>query len=1320
MRLLRSTLALPASLALAVAALSLAPAPTGADVPFPTCQGPACTDPTDYGSYLFLAPGQALPNDFGGGDAWKYQPTTGMNIVGAWQTTTGRPDVRSAILDSGIRWNNRDLAKKVWLNVGELPNPCAQVPPGVTGRLAYDCNGDAVVNVTDWAGAAVPDANGNGFLDAQDLIRRYSDGVDDDGNGYPDDVAGWDFQQSDNDANDEVDYGHGTGEGEDGVGEANNGTSFPGVAPSAMFVPLKVADSFIAVDTEFAQAVVYAVDIQVDVISEALGTVSGGPASQAAIDYAYRRGIPIIASAADEQSRHHNLPANLEHTIWVNSIRDVDGTFALPPTDPAQRYLTLNGCTNNGGRAWVAISSTACSSEATGRSGGLSLLLVSHGKNLIERGLFSPYPGLATPFSAEEFRQLFRRSAQDVDQSADLSLQIGILGMVIQNYLGAPPQFPFTTTNFPTQAGWDQFTGFGRPDATKLLDVSNDTMPPEADLSGSLLWFDTVDPVRTPSVAVKGSAAAVRTGGSFIYTVEVGCGIQPTSFTTIGSGSSLVALQKATLAMWNPAATAAACGFDPAARITGDPDSHSVQLRLLVQDSRGNVGEDRRTVAIDHDATQKFAPRWLGASGESSSALADVDRDGVLDIVQGTASGALHVLRGSDGSELPGFPVYTDALPVHLSPGFATGAVPIPHEAIVASIAADDLDGDGSVEIVAAGMKGQLYVWDAHGRRRAGFPVRTNPAYSASGTLDRFNDADRGIASAPTLADLDAPGVDPKLEIVFGGLDGFLYAFRANGAPVAGFPVRLADPAKVTVDPATGRATPKAGSNAQERLRKVLSSPAIGDLDGDGSPEIVIATNEEYSPDGPGFSADSTLFQTLLDASTQLGIDLGGFSTDTASRVYTVHADGNLHAGGPFRTGWPARVPLLLPGLLPTVATGTPGSPALADLDGNGSLAVAIFSGAGPVILLDADANPVLGSVGGAPRVLAIDFPGGGFPNVPATAGTGDAPFFGALGSGAFGDLTGDGLPEYVAPTGGVRALLDVGVAGSQEFGDHSITAWNPITGLVLPAFPRKMDDMQFLASPGIADVDGDGHAEVIQGSGAYLVHAFRADGSEPAGWPKFTHGWMIPAPTAGDVDGDGLIEVVSSSREGFLYVWDTPAPSTESAVQWQGFGRDRRNTKNMESGVLNTATAGDPIAGLRWALESIDLDLRARIAAAPASSPLRMVSGASLRFTIVALEQDRADVAAAMMRFVDYYLTQPLAAKPLLADLRARLVDALASATQRGVAAISCTAGDAACQADVAAASARVALGDQYAAQQLPSAAVLSYAKALAIVAKY
>ncbi|MCC6640255.1 MAG: S8 family serine peptidase, partial [Deltaproteobacteria bacterium] len=401
--------------ALSIFVLVAAP-PALAEVPYPACQAPACTDPADYASYLFLAPG-VLPNDFdpGSGDGWKFSPATGMNVIGAWQRSTGRPDVFVAVLDSGIEWDRRTLAKTTALNTGELP-----LPPGCA---AYDCNGDGVVNVGDYPN--VPDANGNGFRDGQDMIRFYADGADDDGNGHVDDIAGWDFYQNDNDPSDDTRYGHGTGEASDQVDEANDGSGFPGVAPSSMFVPLRVADSFIGVDVDFAQAVVYGVDRGAAVISEALGTITASQVSQAAIDYAYRRGVPIIASAADEQSRHHNYPANFEHTLWVNSIRNGDGTFVEQKND----YTIQNGCTNHGGRAWTAISSTSCSSEATGRSGGISLLLVSHGRNLIDRGLLAPYPGndAAHPFSAEEVRQLFRASADDVDHSANPGLAMNQL-----------------------------------------------------------------------------------------------------------------------------------------------------------------------------------------------------------------------------------------------------------------------------------------------------------------------------------------------------------------------------------------------------------------------------------------------------------------------------------------------------------------------------------------------------------------------------------------------------------------------------------------------------------------------------------------------------------------------------------------------------------------------------------------------------------------------------------------------------------------------------------------------------------------------------
>ncbi len=1158
--------------------------PARADVPFPTCAQAGCSDASDFGSYLFIAPG-GLPNDYApnSGDAWKYAPDSGMDIIGVWETTTGRPDVVDAVLDSGIQWDRRDLARMLWLNAAELPVP--------EGCASQDCNGDGFVSVDDFA-AACADSNGTGFCDGQDLIVAHSNGIDEDGNGYLDDIAGWDFLDDDNDPSDDVRYGHGSGEASDQVAEANNGSGFPGFAPSSLFLPLKVADSFVALDTDFAQAVVYATDRGVSVISEALGSVSATPTGQAAIDYAYRRGIPIIASAADEESRHHNYPANYEHTIWVNSVRNGDGTFL---DEKLNGFDLLNGCTNYGGRAWVAIPSASCSSEATGRGAGLTLLLVSHARNQIDRDLFSPYPGLATPFSAEEVRQLLRASARDVDHSDDLSIVPAFGGTLLGLILSAPALgLQFGSSRFPTLPGWDQFTGWGRPDGPALLSlVTNTTIPPEVDLSGSLRWFESVDPARSPSVDVRATLRAVRAGNDFGWTLEVGCGVQPTAYSPIASGTATAAIEGGVLASWDPTSTAAACGFDPAAPIEL-PDAHTVTLRLRATDSLGNTGEDQRTLSIHTDSTLRFV-RFLGGSGESSPVLADVDRDGVLDVVQGTADGALRAIDGTTGADLSGFPVFTEPLAVHASPAYAGGEVPVPREGIVAALAADDLDGDGRVEIVATGTEGRVYVFDDHGARRPGFPVRTDPAFSDPANRDRLNDTDPGIAGAPTLADLDG---DAVLEILTSALDGHLYAWRADGSPVPGFPVRLADPGKVSVDPATGEATPLPGVDARERAAKSLSSPAVGDLDGDGSIEVVVATNEEYGEGVPTYAIESPTLATLSQIP---GID-DALTFDVAGRVYAVHHDGNLHPGSPFVAGWPAQVPLIAPGVLPTVGTGTPGSPALADVDGNGTLETAIFGAIGPVVLLASDGSPHLGDLGGAQRVLAVDFPAG-FPNVPEGAGSADAPFFGALGSGAFGDLTGDGLPEYVAPTGGLRKLLDVAAPAWQDrvdpsdatrviegFAHHQITAWDPLSGAPLDAFPRLMDDMQFIASPALGDVDGDALADVVQGSGAYLVRAYRADGTTPPGFPKLTHGWHIASPALGDVDGDGRTEVVATTREGWLFVWDTQGAA--DALPWARYGRDRRNSKNLASGVANVAPEVDELAGLGWTLEAIDAEV--------------------------------------------------------------------------------------------------------------------------------
>src|SRR6185437_6499997 len=139
------------------------------------------------------------------------ETASGMSIDLAWRHTIGDDSVHIAVTDSGIEWDDADLVDKVWLNPKELqnhkPTQADGSACGGTGELAvYDCNGDGVFSVSDYAsstnlsppasaGHPLGDKNGNGILDPGDLILNFSDGVDDDGNGFVDDIAGWDFMK---------------------------------------------------------------------------------------------------------------------------------------------------------------------------------------------------------------------------------------------------------------------------------------------------------------------------------------------------------------------------------------------------------------------------------------------------------------------------------------------------------------------------------------------------------------------------------------------------------------------------------------------------------------------------------------------------------------------------------------------------------------------------------------------------------------------------------------------------------------------------------------------------------------------------------------------------------------------------------------------------------------------------------------------------------------------------------------------------------------------------------------------------------------------
>jgi hypothetical protein len=1158
---------------------------------FPWPKRPQGVTPTQYAKYDHT-PATKVPtrpaNWDNGGASWKLTSARagtpsvnrnpqelcgveGNSVDAAWKTTTGRPTTIIAITDSGIEWCRTSIVDKIYLNRGALPAPenehghtkswLAAHGHHVADADRYDLNGDGVFNVRDYARdprVTKPYFCGS-FISPEDLIRtfgtkggRYYYGHHRQRPaGFTEAIAGWNFLDNNNNPYDDVHYDHGSGEAEDATGAADVSGGDPGTCPNCMVLPIRVGESFIADSDNFAQGVMFAVDSGASVIQEALGSYDITSVTQQAINYALQHGVPIVASAADEEAEHHNLPGYLPHTIVVNSVTESATELGIPIQTPLS-YLHLNGCTNYGANIAVTVESSSCSSEATGKTGGIVGLAESAARDAVARHTLAAYPGLRTvggarvPLSVNEVQQLVTMTADDVD-FATAAPPYG----APKNYLELSP---LPTRRYPTLPGYDMYTGYGRINAASIVRrIARGDIPPEASLDGQ--WFRTFTTHQT--ITVRGMVGAVR-AAHYHWELQAAAGVQPKPSTwhTLRTGSGRggrAGIRRGVLA--SVPASRIASLFRPGTGFKGgpvtrngspNPDRFTFSLRLVVMDNKHRIGMDRRADFLHDDPSLIHAlHKHYGGSIDATPTLAPIGPHYTDALLVATTDGVINAYDVK-GSQLPGWPVRTLPLPVHRGEAaYRSGSVTdIPHGPIIGGVAVGDLHNSHGrhPDVVATDFTGHVYAWNAKGHLLAGFPRSVHRPYGGPAARDQNNRVQRAFLGAPALASLQG---GHRLDIVAAAMDRHVYAWQPSGRSVPGWPKLLIDRSKVRrINPRTNKVSFKADSRVDQGS-PLVDTPAIGALSGHGRPDVVVGADEEY---------DETPNISLLSPDAFVLGKVPLLSPGN-SRIYALNSHGKV------LPGWPARIADLDEGLLPDVGDGTTGSPALAAIGGGGRLDVGTATSVGPAYILKGNGTSAIGTGIDGKAIVASTILGGigDSPEVPTIAVEG-MPIFAPLGAGAPG-------VSLITPAASLGKALDAVIPDQQILNNNEIDAWNSTTGLLQPAFPQVVNDLEFIVSPIVGDVGGDAAGPyLVTASALYDVRAIDGTGKEAPGFPKFDGGWMVNSPTFGRLGSMRHQVLAVGTREGNLYVWRTPTRGCAASGPWPREHHDLFNDSNLSA----------------------------------------------------------------------------------------------------------------------------------------------------------
>jgi subtilisin family serine protease len=210
--------------------------------------------------------GAVTPNDPNFGNQYAHER---MQSEAAWSISTGSPSVKVAIVDTGVNYNHPDLHSNITVNSGEV----------------------------------------------------MSNGIDDDGNGYIDDVYGYDFSAGDGDPVDENGHGSHCAGIVGAVG--GNGIGIVGVNWQVGILPVRVLDADgSGTNADVAAGIRYAAERGASVVSMSLGGSDKSGSIDDAITYARTLGVLVVAAAGNDSSNNDVEPvypasSNLDNVMSV-------------------------------------------------------------------------------------------------------------------------------------------------------------------------------------------------------------------------------------------------------------------------------------------------------------------------------------------------------------------------------------------------------------------------------------------------------------------------------------------------------------------------------------------------------------------------------------------------------------------------------------------------------------------------------------------------------------------------------------------------------------------------------------------------------------------------------------------------------------------------------------------------------------------------------------------------------------------------------------------------------------------------------------------